>query len=124
MCKCNPKIRTPWCGKQGCEMPVQKHDCSQYLENNMVPDYCRLCGRRLEVKSIQQLVLEQSYPASQYIGGRVVSPENVVKLIEKAVRIEAGRIKRIVENSTPSHVTREYRDTDAMRDKILKSIDL
>lgn len=23
MCKCNPMIRTPWCGKPGCEMPEQ-----------------------------------------------------------------------------------------------------
>jgi hypothetical protein len=24
MCKCTPNIRTPWCGKPGCEMPGQK----------------------------------------------------------------------------------------------------
>ena len=24
MCKCDPRIRTPWCGKPGCEMPKQK----------------------------------------------------------------------------------------------------
>lgn len=23
MCKCTPEIRTPWCGKPGCEMPPQ-----------------------------------------------------------------------------------------------------
>ncbi len=23
MCKCTPEIRTPFCGKQGCEVPVQ-----------------------------------------------------------------------------------------------------
>ena len=23
MCKCTPEIRTPWCGKPGCEMPKQ-----------------------------------------------------------------------------------------------------
>jgi hypothetical protein len=23
MCKCTPNIRTPWCGKQGCEVPKQ-----------------------------------------------------------------------------------------------------
>ncbi len=24
MCKCTPNIKTPWCGKIGCEQPVQK----------------------------------------------------------------------------------------------------
>jgi hypothetical protein len=24
MCKCNPNIKTPWCGKEGCEVPEQK----------------------------------------------------------------------------------------------------
>lgn len=24
MCVCTPEIRTPWCGKPGCEMPKQK----------------------------------------------------------------------------------------------------
>lgn len=28
MCKCNPQIRTPYCGKQGCEAPLQKHHIS------------------------------------------------------------------------------------------------
>lgn len=23
MCKCTPEIRTPWCGKLGCETPTQ-----------------------------------------------------------------------------------------------------
>jgi len=23
MCKCDPTLRTPWCGKPGCEMPEQ-----------------------------------------------------------------------------------------------------
>ena len=23
MCRCTPEIRTPWCGKAGCEMPNQ-----------------------------------------------------------------------------------------------------
>lgn len=25
MCKCNPNIRTPWCGKPGCETPPQRN---------------------------------------------------------------------------------------------------
>ncbi len=24
MCQCTPEIRTPWCGKPGCEMPKQE----------------------------------------------------------------------------------------------------
>ncbi|MCP5006174.1 MAG: hypothetical protein GY941_19870 [Planctomycetes bacterium] len=24
MCRCTPEIRTPWCGKKGCEAPPQK----------------------------------------------------------------------------------------------------
>lgn len=26
MCKCTPEIRTPFCGKSGCEMPKQKSE--------------------------------------------------------------------------------------------------
>lgn len=25
MCKCTPNIRTPWCGKPGCETPKQTY---------------------------------------------------------------------------------------------------
>ena len=34
MCLCDPNLRTPWCGKDGCEMP----------ERIYPPDYCKRCG--------------------------------------------------------------------------------
>lgn len=31
MCKCTPEIRTPFCGKPGCEMPKQKNYLLVYM---------------------------------------------------------------------------------------------
>lgn len=37
MCRCTPEIRTPFCGKPGCEMPAQKpHVLDQELVNLFV----------------------------------------------------------------------------------------
>lgn len=37
MCKCRPNIRTPFCGKPGCEWPEQKPQPKP-------DDACRWCG--------------------------------------------------------------------------------
>ena len=31
MCKCDPNIRTPWCGKPGCTMPLQTKPLADVL---------------------------------------------------------------------------------------------
>ena len=34
MCRCTPEIRTPWCGKPGCEWPVQSGETEQPVVMN------------------------------------------------------------------------------------------
>lgn len=36
MCKCTPSIRTPWCGKPGCEAPTAKAKAFEYLQSGAV----------------------------------------------------------------------------------------
>ena len=44
MCRCNPLIRTPWCGKPGCEVPIQvkeqrKKQAEESEYESMVREY-------------------------------------------------------------------------------------
>ena len=38
MCKCRPNVRTPWCGRPGCQMPKlekeERKDFCEWRENN------------------------------------------------------------------------------------------
>lgn len=34
MCACNPTVKTPWCGKPGCEMPVQSGEQPRPVRND------------------------------------------------------------------------------------------
>jgi hypothetical protein len=49
MCKCTPNIKTPFCGKPGCEMPPQKPrqaatpDEAEQLATKAVNDYLTAC---------------------------------------------------------------------------------
>ncbi len=42
MCKCTPEIRTPFCGKPGCEWPEQKPGTIQYIETLSLKEQFRL----------------------------------------------------------------------------------
>ena len=42
MCRCTPEIRTPWCGKQGCERPVQVMPWKAHEINKTF--VCENCG--------------------------------------------------------------------------------
>ncbi len=36
MCRCTPEIRTPWCGKTGCEWPIQSGETAETVMNQKV----------------------------------------------------------------------------------------
>ena len=44
MCKCTPEIRTPFCGKSGCEIPKQEGVKSEREGAKSDPP-CPYCGR-------------------------------------------------------------------------------
>ncbi len=35
MCVCTPEVRTPWCGKPGCEMPKQVNEPEEELKDTI-----------------------------------------------------------------------------------------
>lgn len=37
MCVCNPLCKTPWCGKPGCEVPVQEPECQVVIPRRKEP---------------------------------------------------------------------------------------
>ncbi len=41
MCKCTPNIKTPWCGRQGCEMPKQPKKDISYVPVQMFVRFVR-----------------------------------------------------------------------------------
>lgn len=44
------------------------------------------------------------------------------KELQQARQEERERIVEIVRQNTPSHITRDYRETDSMRDDIIKAV--
>jgi hypothetical protein len=40
MCRCTPEIRTPWCGKKGCEVPEQKKAVYAFHDDGLTPPTC------------------------------------------------------------------------------------
>lgn len=67
---------------------------------------------------------EKKKKANRYFHtGEIVELEKLVEETYTTAKREALReVRIIVEEETPSHVTREVRDTDAMRDRISKRI--
>ncbi len=45
MCKCTPEIKTPWCGKPGCETPEQK---KEMMTDQAISDL--MAGKTVAVK--------------------------------------------------------------------------
>jgi hypothetical protein len=49
MCKCTPEMRTPWCGKPGCEEPAQVAKPLKDKGRSSLLWRCLKCGAELEV---------------------------------------------------------------------------
>jgi hypothetical protein len=49
MCKCTPGIKTPWCGKPGCEMPPQVVSPAAVFANSWAGGAELPPGRRLRM---------------------------------------------------------------------------
>lgn len=49
--------------------------------------------------------------------------EIIIEAINQAIKQKLEEVKEIIIENTPKHITREYRDTDLMRDKILQILD-
>jgi hypothetical protein len=68
MCRCTPEIRTPFCGKPGCEWPEQNKPCAHLdfgarVDVNRLEDsgqfmadvsiHCRRCGLEFEFLGLE-----------------------------------------------------------------------
>ena len=47
MCKCNPNVRTPYCGKLGCQWPGKEGIRKEFGGDQKSPMYCPDCGWKL-----------------------------------------------------------------------------
>jgi hypothetical protein len=63
MCKCTPQIRTPYCGKPGCEVPAQRAremDLAEYVSAETLRwslSMCDWCDRQSDPALAESLVL-------------------------------------------------------------------
>lgn len=72
MCRCTPEIRTPWCGKPGCEAPKQK--CPH------CHDGCKECQpARKDLEQYKPAAPVTARPGTELVA---YSPEPVVGLLE------------------------------------------
>jgi hypothetical protein len=55
MCKCTPEIRTPYCGKFGCEWPERKYRCGECGGQNIKTANAK--GRFFPYKSYSRVEL-------------------------------------------------------------------
>lgn len=87
MCKCTPNIRTPWCGKLGCEMPEQRQEKIEsrfdYIEYNQKSQ--QLSNERKAV-SEQYEALINELPNSREKSLALTKLEECFMWVGKAIR--------------------------------------
>lgn len=86
MCKCTPNIRTPWCGKRGCEIPedliTSKSDQfdprERYQRVFLEPlqEIISLARKlNFEVVSLASPEISIEYPSAKVLGVEIISNE-------------------------------------------------
>ena len=85
MCHCTPEIRTPWCGKPGCQMPEQKPKFE--IDNSIVEDY----GKFDLLEETRQNIYQQQKEATDrhlfsWLQGKGYSFEKTKKGVEEFLK--------------------------------------
>jgi hypothetical protein len=57
VCKCNPLVRTPYCGKQGCEFPPQAPMCFRVYR--IEATHVLMSGQPIETKAKVSFIADQ-----------------------------------------------------------------
>lgn len=81
---------------------------------------CNVFTRRGDIYTCNACQAE--YQGESRVPGREMMDERIAEEIAQAVLTERERCLAIVRDQTPSHFTRDYRPTDAMRDAICRLI--
>lgn len=92
MCKCTPNIRTPWCGKPGCEKPVDRLSDDSPLADRIsfVKSASVVIARRSEINC----VMAQNGPTDK-VDVDYISVTKIIHELESIIQKHESQIALI-----------------------------